>query len=117
MPRSWRGSRRRGKAAADAAAEEEERDIRGASLFANLERGSPRYDRLCAKFVEDEFAAAIGWRSQGGRRRGVAAVDARLARQSEDFNSRRGRVRGTPGRGIIHPELVGLIFGSAFASG
>ena len=105
---------------ADAAAEEEERGISVvASLFANLERGSPRYDRLCAKFVEDEFAKcdrlAELWAAYASR---VAAVDARLARRSEDFRLTEEDVYVERlGGGLYTLELVGLIFGSVFASG
>ena len=96
---------------ADAAAEEEERGISVvASLFANLERGSPRYDRLCAKFVEDAFAKcdrlAELWAAYASR---VAAVDARLARRSEDFRLTEEDVYVERlGGGLYTLELVGL---------
>ena len=87
------------------AAEEEERGISVvASLFANLERGSPRYDRLCAKFVEDEFAKcdrlAELWAAYAAR---VAAVDARLARRSEDFRLTEEDVYGNASAGDYTP--------------
>ena len=108
----------------DAAAEEEERGVSVvSSLFLGLEPGSPRHDRLCAKFVEDEFTKcdrlAELWFKYSAR---VRAVDARLRRQQAEMGDEINLTEDDVyierlGGGLYTLELLGLIFASVFATG
>ena len=111
----------RKSAGLEAVQEEEERAVSVvSSLFLHLAKGSERYNRLCAKFVEDEHAKcdrlAELYAKYSNR---VKAVDARLeTRTNEEFEL-------TPddlyverlGGGLYTLELLSLIFASVFATG
>ena len=110
----------RKSAGLEAVQEEEERAVSVvSSLFLHLAKGSERYNRLCAKFVEDEHAKcdrlAELWAKYSNR---VKAVDARLETRTDDIEL-------TPddlyverlGGGLYTLELLSLIFASVFATG
>ena len=94
-----------------------------ASLFANLEPGSEPYDRLCAKFVEDDHAKVDRlvelWRAFERR---VAAVDAAQRRSAAPGGALEGADEDELyverlGGGLYTLELLGFILGAAFATG
>ena len=116
--------RLRKKQGLEAAAEEEERGVSVvASLFLSLAPGTPRHDRLCAKFVEDEYLKCDRlvelWAKYAAR---VKAVDARLANQQSemgdeiDLDDDELYIERLSG-GLYTLELLAVIFASVFATG
>ena len=119
MGRAARSGRR---GAALAAKEEEERSVSVlASLFENLEPGERR-NRLCAKFVEDEYAkcdrlAELWGTFDGAARRAERDVLATTLREPEEALDADEAYVELLGRGMFALERVSLIFGNLWATG